>query len=79
VGSRLAKSGTETAAHDHTLRDRLRRRLLSEEGRHGRLSKTLVVQTEIFTYSLQSKPERSKSAAMFPGEEEDSARLAGLC
>jgi diguanylate cyclase (GGDEF)-like protein len=54
---------------------------LSEEGRHRQVLEDLIVQTEIFLqYSLQSKAlERlQRIAAMFPGEEEHSARLANL-
>ena len=53
----------------------------SEEGRHLQALEDLIVQTEIFLqYSLQNKAlERlQKIAAMFPGEEERSARLANL-
>jgi diguanylate cyclase (GGDEF)-like protein len=84
VGSRLAKSGTETAAH--TTHQAPGQNVappppLSEEGRHRQALEDLIVQTEIFLqYSLQSKAlERlQRIAAMFPGEEEHSARLANL-
>src|SRR5712664_876161 len=84
VGSRLAKSGTETAAH--TTHPTPGQSVappppLSEEGRHKQALEDLIVQTEIFLqYSLQSKAlERlQRIAAMFPGEEEHSARLANL-
>src|SRR6266403_1957832 len=84
VGSRLAKSGTETAAH--TTHPTPGQSVappppLSEEGRNKQALEDLIVQTEIFLqYSLQSKAlERlQRIAAMFPGEEENSARLANL-
>src|SRR6267142_1095972 len=84
VGSRLAKSGTQTAAH--TTHSALGQGVappppLSEEGRHRQALEDLIVQTEIFLqYSLQSKAlERlQRIAAMFPGDEEHSARLANL-
>jgi diguanylate cyclase (GGDEF)-like protein len=84
VGSRLAKSGTETAAHtSHPApgQNAGSPPPLSEEGRHKQALEDLIVQTEIFLqYSLQSKAlERlQRIAAMFPGEEEHSARLANL-
>src|SRR6266850_1557541 len=84
VGSRLAKSGTETAAH--TTHPTPGQSVappppLSEEGRNKQALEDLIVQTEIFLqYSLQSKAlERlQRIEAMFPGEEEHSARLANL-
>src|SRR5712664_3168255 len=84
VGSRLAKSGTETAAH--TSHSALGQGVappppLSEEGRHRQALEDLIVQTEIFLqYSLQSKAlERlQKIAATFPGEEERNTRLRNL-
>jgi diguanylate cyclase (GGDEF)-like protein len=83
VGSRLAKSGSQTAAH--TTHSAPGQNAvpppLSEEGRHKQALEDLIVQTEIFLqYSLQSKAlERlQRIAAMFPGEEEHSARLANL-
>jgi len=84
VGSRLAKSGTETAAHaSHAApgQNVAPPPPASEEGRHKQALEDLIVQTEIFLqYSLQNKAlERlQRIAAMFPGEEEHSARLAGL-
>jgi diguanylate cyclase (GGDEF)-like protein len=85
VGSRLAKSGTQTAAHTtHSAPGQSAAAPpppLSEEGRHKQALEDLIVQTEIFLqYSLQSKAlERlQRIAAMFPGEEEHSARLANL-
>ena len=84
VGSRLAKSGTETAAHTtHATPGQSVAPAppSSEEGRHKQALEDLIVQTEIFLqYSLQSKAlERlQRIAAMFPGEEEHSARLANL-
>lgn len=54
---------------------------LTEEGRQMQALEDLIVQTEIFLqYSLQAKAmERlQKIAAMFPGEETRSARLANL-
>src|SRR6266567_2856857 len=53
----------------------------SEEGRQAQALEDLIVQTEIFLqYSLQNKAlERlQRIAAMFPGEEERSARLSNL-
>ncbi|MGB2901391.1 MAG: diguanylate cyclase [Candidatus Acidiferrum sp.] len=84
VGSRLAKSGTETAAH--TTHPTPGQSVappppLSEEGRNKQALEDLIVQTEIFLqYSLQSKAlERlQRIGAMFPGEEEHSPRLANL-
>jgi diguanylate cyclase (GGDEF)-like protein len=84
VGSRLTKSGTETAAHaSHSTPGQTVIPVppSSEEGRHKQALEDLIVQTEIFLqYSLQSKAlERlQRIAAMFPGEEEHSARLANL-
>ncbi len=84
VGSRLAKSGTETAAHTtHPTPGQSVAQAppLSEEGRNKQALEDLIVQTEIFLqYSLQSKAlERlQRISAMFPGEEEHSARLANL-
>jgi diguanylate cyclase (GGDEF)-like protein len=84
VGSRLTKSGTETAAHtSHSTPGQSVAPAppSSEEGRHKQALEDLIVQTEIFLqYSLQSKAlERlQRIAAMFPGEEEHSARLANL-
>jgi len=84
VGSRLTKSGTETAAH--TTHPAPGQSVpppppMSEEGRHKQALEDLIVQTEIFLqYSLQGKAlERlQRIAAMFPGEEEHSSRLANL-
>jgi diguanylate cyclase (GGDEF)-like protein len=84
VGSRLTKSGTETAAHtSHSAPGQsvIPAPPSSEEGRQKQALEDLIVQTEIFLqYSLQSKAlERlQRIAAMFPGEEEHSARLANL-
>jgi diguanylate cyclase (GGDEF)-like protein len=84
VGSRLTKSGTETAAHtSHSTPGQtvIPAPPSSEEGQHKQALEDLIVQTEIFLqYSLQSKAlERlQRIAAMFPGEEEHSARLANL-
>ena len=84
VGSRLAKSGTETVAHSaHPAPGQgvVPAPPSSEEGRHKQALEDLIVQTEIFLqYSLQSKAlERlQRIAAMFPGEEEHSARLSNL-
>ena len=84
VSSRLAKSGTETAAHtSHSTPGQSVSPAppTSEEGRHKQALEDLIVQTEIFLqYSLQSKAlERlQRIAAMFPGEEEGNARLANL-
>jgi diguanylate cyclase (GGDEF)-like protein len=84
VGSRLTKSGSETAAHasrSNAPQSAPPPAPTSEEGRHKQALEDLIVQTEIFLqYSLQSKAlERlQRIAAMFPGEEENSARLANL-
>jgi diguanylate cyclase (GGDEF)-like protein len=85
VGSRLTKSGTQTAAHTTSHpppgQNAPPPPPLSEEGRHKQALEDLIVQTEIFLqYSLQSKAlERlQRIAAMFPGEEENSQRLANL-
>jgi diguanylate cyclase (GGDEF)-like protein len=84
VSSRLAKSGSETAAHasrSNAAQSAAPAAPTSEEGRHKQALEDLIVQTEIFLqYSLQSKAlERlQRIAAMFPGEEENSARLANL-
>jgi diguanylate cyclase (GGDEF)-like protein len=84
VSSRLAKSGTETAAHtSHSTPGQsvTPAAPASEEARHRQALEDLIVQTEIFLqYSLQSKAlERlQRIAAMFPGEEEGNARLANL-
>ena len=84
VSSRLAKSGTETAAHtSHSTPGQsvTPAAPTSEEGRHKQALEDLIVQTEIFLqYSLQSKAlERlQRIAAMFPGAEEGNARLANL-
>jgi len=85
VSSRLTKSGSETAAHASRSNAQQQNAPppapTSEEGRHKQALEDLIVQTEIFLqYSLQSKAlERlQRIAAMFPGEEENSARLANL-
>jgi diguanylate cyclase (GGDEF)-like protein len=85
VGSRLTKSGTQTAAHTTSHpppgQSAPPPPPMSDEGRHKQALEDLIVQTEIFLqYSLQSKAlERlQRIAAMFPGEEENSQRLANL-
>jgi diguanylate cyclase (GGDEF)-like protein len=84
IGSRLMKSGMTTASHPaHTSPQQGVPGASpgSEEGRQAQALEDLIVQTEIFLqYSLQNKAlERlQRIAAMFPGEEERSARLANL-
>jgi len=83
VGSRLTKSGTETAAHTtHPAPGQSVPPPPNERGRPPQQAlEDLIVQTEIFLqYSLQGKAlERlQRIAAMFPGEEEHSSRLANL-
>ncbi len=84
IGSRLMKSGTATASHaSHTPPQQSIPAPSpgSEEGRQAQALEDLIVQTEIFLqYSLQNKAlERlQRIAAMFPGEEERSARLSNL-
>jgi len=84
IAGRLMKSGTPTPGHaSHTppAQSPGGPSPGSEEGRQLQALEDLIVQTEIFLqYSLQNKAlERlQKIAAMFPGEEERSARLANL-
>jgi diguanylate cyclase (GGDEF)-like protein len=84
IAGRLMKSGTPTPGHaSHTPQAQAPAGPSpgSEEGRQLQALEDLIVQTEIFLqYSLQNKAlERlQKIAAMFPGEEERSARLANL-
>src|SRR5467141_1944253 len=83
IASRLLKSGTPTPGHaSHTPPQNANAPSPgSEEGRQLQALEDLIVQTEIFLqYSLQNKAlERlQRIAAMFPGEEERSARLANL-
>src|SRR6266567_4798889 len=84
IGSRLIKSGMATASNaSHTPPQQSIPAPSpgSEEGRQAQALEDLIVQTEIFLqYSLQNKAlERlQRIAAMFPGEEERSARLSNL-
>jgi len=84
IGSRLMKSGMATGSHtSHTPPQQGLPAPSpgSEEGRQAQALEDLIVQTEIFLqYSLQNKAlERlQRIAAMFPGEEERSARLSNL-
>jgi diguanylate cyclase (GGDEF)-like protein len=84
IASRLMKSGTSTQGQTSHTDPRQAPVALStgtEEGRQTQALEDLIVQTEIFLqYSLQNKAlERlQRIAAMFPGEEERSARLANL-
>src|SRR5438309_3095255 len=84
IASRLMKSGTPTpghSAHAHGAQTSAAPSPGSEEGRQLQALEDLIVQTEIFLqYSLHNKAlERlQRIAAMFPGEEERSARLANL-
>src|SRR5467141_961833 len=84
IASRLMKSGTPTpghSAHADVAQAPSAPSPGSEEGRQLQALEDLIVQTEIFLqYSLQNKAlERlQRIAAMFPGEEERSARLANL-
>jgi diguanylate cyclase (GGDEF)-like protein len=84
IASRLMKSSTPTPGHtSHTPPSQTPGAPSpgSEEGRQLQALEDLIVQTEIFLqYSLQNKAlERlQRIAAMFPGEEERSARLANL-
>ncbi len=84
IGSRLMKSST--APPSQTSQGSAQPNVPapspgSEEARHAQALEDLIVQTEIFLqYSLQNKAlERlQRIAAMFPGEEERSARLSNL-
>jgi diguanylate cyclase (GGDEF)-like protein len=84
IASRLMKSGTPTPGHtSHPAAAQAAAGPSpgSEEGRQLQALEDLIVQTEIFLqYSLQNKAlERlQRIAAMFPGEEERSARLSNL-
>jgi diguanylate cyclase (GGDEF)-like protein len=84
IASRLLKSSTPTpghASHAPPAQAPEAPSPGSEEGRQLQALEDLIVQTEIFLqYSLQNKAlERlQRIAAMFPGEEERSARLANL-
>ena len=84
IASRLLKSSTPTPGHtSHAppTQEPAAPSPGSEEGRQLQALEDLIVQTEIFLqYSLQNKAlERlQRIAAMFPGEEERSARLANL-
>ena len=80
IASRLMKSSTPTPGHT-TPHPPAVPSPGSEEGRQLQALEDLIVQTEIFLqYSLQNKAlERlQRIAAMFPGEEERSARLSNL-
>jgi diguanylate cyclase (GGDEF)-like protein len=84
IASRLMKSGTPSpghASHHPPAEGPAAPSPGSEEGRQVQALEDLIVQTEIFLqYSLQNKAlERlQRIAAMFPGEEERSVRLANL-
>ena len=84
IASRLLKSSTPTPGHTSHAPPAQAPEAPSpgsEEGRQLQALEDLIVQTEIFLqYSLQNKAlERlQRIAAMFPGEEERSARLANL-
>jgi diguanylate cyclase (GGDEF)-like protein len=83
IASRLMKSSTTPGHPSHTAPGQAPAAPspASEEGRQLQALEDLIVQTEIFLqYSLQNKAlERlQRIAAMFPGEEERSARLANL-
>ena len=86
LASRLAKSGTiggggQSQAQSGASDSGAMSQSGNEEGRKHQALEDLIVQTEIFLqYSLQSKAiERlQKIAAMFPGEEENHARLRNL-
>ena len=84
IASRLMKSSTPAPGHgSHSSQAQAppAPSPASEEGRQLQALEDLIVQTEIFLqYSLQNKAlERlQRIAAMFPGEEERSPRLANL-
>src|SRR2546430_3121409 len=84
IASRLLKSSTPTPGHTSHAPPAQAPEAPSpgsEEGRQLQALEDLIVQTEIFLqYSLQNKAlERlQRIAAMFPGEEERSTRLANL-
>ena len=84
IASRLMKSSTPTPGHTPHAPAAQAPAVPSpgsEEGRQLQALEDLIVQTEIFLqYSLQNKAlERlQRIAAMFPGEEERSARLSNL-
>ena len=84
IASRLIKSSTPTPGHTPqapAAQAPATPSPGSEEGRQLQALEDLIVQTEIFLqYSLQNKAlERlQRIAAMFPGEEERSARLSNL-
>jgi len=84
IASRLMKSSTPTPGHTPHPPAAQAPAVPSpgsEEGRQLQALEDLIVQTEIFLqYSLQNKAlERlQRIAAMFPGEEERSARLSNL-
>jgi len=84
IASRLMKSSTPTPGHTAqtpAAQSPAAPSPGSEEGRQLQALEDLIVQTEIFLqYSLQNKAlERlQRIAAMFPGEEERSARLSNL-
>ncbi len=84
IASRLMKSSSPTpghTTHQPATQASAAPSPGSEEGRQLQALEDLIVQTEIFLqYSLQNKAlERlQRIAAMFPGEEERSARLSNL-
>ncbi len=84
IASRLMRSSTPTPGHTPQAPAAQAPAVPSpgsEEGRQLQALEDLIVQTEIFLqYSLQNKAlERlQRIAAMFPGEEERSARLSNL-
>ncbi len=84
IASRLMKSSSPTpghTTHQPAAQASAAPSPGSEEGRQLQALEDLIVQTEIFLqYSLQNKAlERlQRIAAMFPGEEERSARLSNL-
>ncbi|MFI5106316.1 MAG: hypothetical protein ACHP79_15445, partial [Terriglobales bacterium] len=85
IASRLMKSSSPTPGHTTPHPPAAQAPAVpspgSEEGRQLQALEDLIVQTEIFLqYSLQNKAlERlQRIAAMFPGEEERSARLSNL-
>src|SRR5262245_15069207 len=86
LASRLTKSGTSVSTADSTAqagagRGREPAVPVTEEGQRMQALEDLIVQTEIFLqYSLQAKAldRLQKIAEMFPGEEENNARLKNL-
>jgi len=86
LAARLTKSGTSVSTADSTAqagagRGREPAVPVTEEGQRMQALEDLIVQTEIFLqYSLQAKAldRLQKIAEMFPGEEENNARLKNL-